>query len=196
MSSAPASPNPPPEPAAGPRTDAPTCWAIFSAFARASATGFGGVLPFARRVVVEEQRWLSDAEFADLFAFCQFIPGANVVNVAVCIGSRYRGVRGAVAGFLGMLVPPLIVIFLLGMFYRTYGDLPLAKGIMRGLGAAASGLVVAVALKMGTSFRTKAPYLFAAASFAAIALWRVPLITMLAVAAPISIGWQWWAMKR
>lgn len=185
-----------PSPAPTERTEAPTCWRIFSAFARASGTGFGGVLPFARRMMVEEEKWLTDAEFADLFAFCQFIPGANVVNVAVCLGSRFRGALGAVAGFLGMLVPPLIVILILGAFYTKFGDVPLAKGVMRGLGAAAAGLVVSAALKMGKSFRAKAAYVFAAAAFAAIALARVPLIPMLAVLAPLSIGWQWRVMKR
>lgn len=196
MSSAPASPPSAAGLAGEPLEQIPTCWQIFSAFFRASATGFGGTLPFARRIVVEERKWLNDAEFADLFAFCQFIPGANVVNLAVCLGTRFRGLRGAVAGFFGMLTPSVIVILLLGAFYVHYGDVPLAKGVMRGLGATAAGLVVGVALKLGRTFRTRAPYVFTAAAFAAIALWRVPLIPMLAVLAPISIGWQWWVMKR
>jgi len=147
------------------RPEVPTCADLFLAFAKASATGFGGVLPFARRMIVEERRWLSEEEFADLFAFCQFIPGANVVNVAICIGARYRGPAGAIAGFLGMLVPPMIVILLLGAFYVRFGNLPLMQGVLRGLGAAAAGLVVGVALKMGRTFSAKAQYLFAAVAF-------------------------------
>ncbi|MDB5807352.1 MAG: chromate transport protein ChrA [Betaproteobacteria bacterium] len=178
------------------RPENPTCAELFLTFAKASATGFGGVLPFARRMIVEEKRWLSEEEFADLFAFCQFIPGANVVNLAICIGARYRGPMGAIAGALGMLVPPMLVILLLGAFYVQFGDLPLAKGVMRGLGAAAAGLVVSVALRLGLTFRAKASYLFAALAFGAIALWRIPLITMLAVLAPASIGWQWVVRRK
>jgi len=178
------------------RTEVPTCSELFLAFAKASATGFGGVLPFARRMIVDERRWLSEEEFADLFAFCQFIPGANVVNLAICIGARYRGPAGAIAGALGMLVPPMIVIFLLGAFYVQFGDLPLARGIMRGLGAAAAGLVVSVALRMGQTFNTNAQLVFAALAFGAIALWRIPLIGMLAVLAPASIGYQWMVRRK
>jgi chromate transporter len=178
------------------RPEVPTCAELFLAFAKASATGFGGVLPFARRLIVEEQRWLSEEEFADLFAFCQFIPGANVVNLAICIGARFRGPAGAIAGALGMLAPPLLVVMLLGAFYMKFGNLPVMQGVLHGLGAAAAGLVVSVGLKMGQTFSAKAQYLFTAAAFGAIALWRIPLITMLAVMAPLSIGWQWMARRK
>jgi len=164
---------------------------LFTAFATASISGFGGVLPFARRMMVEQKQWLSEAEFADLFSFCQFIPGANVVNLSVCVGARFHGPIGAFVALMGMLVPPTLVILLLGTFYVQYGQSPLMRGLFRGLGAAAAGLVVSTALKMGSNLKTGSHYGFAALAFGAIAWWRIPLINMLVVLAPLSIAWQW-----
>jgi chromate transporter len=172
------------------RPDVPPLRELFTAFALASISGFGGVLPFARRMLVEDKKWLTEAEFADLFSFCQFMPGANVVNLSVCVGARFHGPLGAVAALLGMLVPPTLVIMLLGTLYVQFGQSPVMKGIFHGLGAAAAGLVVSTALKMGRNLVTKAHYLFAALAFGAIAFWRIPLINMLLVLAPLSIAWQ------
>ena len=173
------------------RPEVPPLAELFLGFAKASFSGFGGVLPFARHMVVEDKRWLSEEEFADLFSFCQFIPGANVVNLSVCIGSRFHGPLGAFVALMGMLIPPMIVILLLGYFYVEFGQSALAQGLFRGLGAAAAGLVLATSLKMGRTLRGAMPIVFAALAFAAIAWLRIPLITMLAVLAPLSIGFQW-----
>ena len=173
------------------RPDVPPPAELFLGFAKASISGFGGVLPFARHMLVEDKKWLSEQEFADLFSFSQFMPGANVVNLSVCVGSRFHGPLGAFAALMGMLVPPIIVILLIGAFYVEFGQTALMQGLFRGLGAAAAGLVLGTSLKMGRTLRGAMPILFAALAFAAIAWWRVPLILMLAVLAPISIGYQW-----
>ncbi len=162
----------------------------------ASMSGFGGVLPFARHTVVEDRRWLSEKEFADLFSFCQFIPGANVVNLSICVGARVHGPLGAAVALCGMLVPPIIVIVLLGTFYAHFGQSPLMQGIFRGLGAVAAGLVVSTALKMGQTLAGRMQYAFAALAFGAIAWWRIPLVSMLVVLAPLSIAAHWYWMRR
>lgn len=178
------------------RPDVPPLSELFLGFAKASLSGFGGVLPFARHMVVEDKRWLSEKEFADLFSFCQFIPGANVVNLSVCVGARFHGPVGAAVALSGMLLSPMIVIILLGTFYTQFGQSPLMQGLFRGLGAAAAGLVVGTALKMGETLVGRMQYGFAALAFAAIAWWRIPLLWMLAVLAPISIAAHWYWMRR
>jgi len=173
------------------RPDVPPLAELFLGFAKCSISGFGGVLPFARRMLVEEKRWLTEREFADLFTFCQFIPGANIVNLSVCVGARFHGPLGSFVALMGMLIPPTLVILLIGAFYVEFGQTPLMQGLFRGLGAAAAGLVVSTALKIGSSLHAKAQYLFAFLAFAAIAWWRIPLVLMLGVLAPISIGYHW-----
>jgi len=71
--------------------DAPTCFELFHNFAIVGLTGFGGVLPWARRMIVERRGWLSDLEFAELLPLAQLLPGPNVANIATLLGRRYRG---------------------------------------------------------------------------------------------------------
>src|SRR6201991_1915083 len=74
---------------------------LFLAFAKMSLAGFGGVLAFARRGIVEEHRWMTTDEFNETFALCHFLPGPNIVNLSVVFGSRFRGPIAAAAAFLG-----------------------------------------------------------------------------------------------
>ncbi|HEY3533657.1 MAG TPA: chromate transporter, partial [Casimicrobiaceae bacterium] len=77
--------------------------ALFASFLKMGLLGFGGVLPWARRVLVDERRWLSDREFAELIGLCQVLPGPNVVNLAVIIGSRTHGPLGSLIAVSAIL---------------------------------------------------------------------------------------------
>ena len=81
----------------------PGLFALFVAFARMSLSGFGGVLAFARRGIVDEHRWMTAEEFNETFALCHFLPGPNIVNLSVVFGSRFRGIAGGFAAFAGLL---------------------------------------------------------------------------------------------
>ncbi len=59
---------------------------LFLGFLKIGLSGFGGVMPFARRMLVEEQRWLTEVEFLDVLSLSQFLPGPNVVNVSIIVG--------------------------------------------------------------------------------------------------------------
>ena len=128
---------------------------LFLRFTQVSLSGFGGVMPFARRMLVEERRWLSPEGFTDVLSLCQLLPGPNIVNVAVCVGARYHGVRGAVAAFAGLMAAPFFVVLALGALYTEYGHLPAVSALFRGISAAAAGLVVAMGIKMATSRRLR-----------------------------------------
>src|SRR3982751_6741715 len=96
---------------------------LFVAFAKMSLAGFGGVLVWARRGIVDQHRWMTAEEFNETFALCHFLPGPNVVNLSVVFGARFRGVRGSVAAFTGLLGPPIIIVTALAALYARYGDL-------------------------------------------------------------------------
>ena len=84
-------------PAAVPAPDIPTppgLFELFTAFAKMSLAGFGGVLPFARRGIVDRHRWMTADEFNETFALCHFLPGPNIVNFTMVFGSRLRGIAG------------------------------------------------------------------------------------------------------
>jgi chromate transporter len=179
-----------------PRLSPPTVRELFAGFFAVGVSGFGGVLPWARRMLVEERRWLAPDEFTDVLSLCQFLPGPNIVNVAVAIGSRFHGVRGALAAVVGLMVAPFAIIVTLGALYTSYGHVPAVEAVIRGVSAVAAGLLVAMALKMARSGLTRwSAGIVALAVFGGIALARLPLVTVLAVVAPLSVAAAWRSVR-
>ena len=166
----------------------PSAWELFLGFLSIGIIGFGGVLPWARRMMVEQRGWLTPAEFTDLLGLCQFLPGPNIVNLAVALGSRFRGLPGAVAAVVGLISLPMVVVIALGAVYAAWRDHPVVARAATGLAAAASGLVVATALKIAAPLRGALMGIaIALVVIAAIAVLHLPLVPTMLVLAPISI---------
>lgn len=162
-------------------------WALFSGFSRIGLSGFGGVLPFARRLVVDVEKWLTAEEFNTLLGLCQFLPGPNVVNLAVVIGRRFRGAMGALVAPLGLLAGPVAIVLVLGWLYDHYGSLPQAQGLLKGIGIVGAGLLIAMSIRMAKAIKNPWVYLpYAVAAFVAIALLRWPLPAVMLGFAAIS----------
>ena len=87
----------------------PRSRALFIAFLKVGLTGFGGVMPFAHRMLVHKERWLTEREFVNLLALCQFLPGPNVVNLSIIVGLQFDGPRGAFAAFAGLILMPMLI---------------------------------------------------------------------------------------
>jgi len=181
-------------PAAAP-PPAPNLRELFLSFVLISAMGFGGVLPWARRMIVERRRWLTESEFLDLLALCQFLPGPNVCNLSIAVGARFRGVKGAAAAFLGIVGLPFIIIIILGALYDGYGDRPEVTGALLGVSASAAGMILAMAARLAKPLLARRPgeaLPIIILVFAAIALLNLPLLWVLAGAIPLSIAVSWW----
>jgi chromate transporter len=167
--------------------------ALYGAFLKASLCSFGGgLLVWTRRVVVEERRWLTDAQFADTLSLCQFLPGANFANLSVCVGARFRGAAGAFAAFLGLALLPLILALFLGAAYLKIADHPIVTRVLGGVSAAAAGMVIATGLRMLMPHRHRpVALLFAALAFGGVVLTRLPLPVVLLGLAPFSVAVPW-----
>ena len=188
---APAPPNPPSSPA--PQIQ-PTLWELFTAFATISLSGFGGVLAWSRRMMVEERKWLTPEQFNEAYALCAILPGGNILNFSVIFGSRFRGPAGALVAVAGLMGPPLLLIMFIGAIYAHYGDLPALRRMLTGVASAAAGLMMAtVAKMMRPLFRNRAVIgpIIALTTFVAIGLLQWPLPLVLAVIIPVSIGIAW-----
>jgi chromate transporter len=187
-------PDPPPAAASAPNlptSPPPSLIALFVAFAKMSLSGFGGVLAFARRAIVEQHRWMSAEEFNETFALCHFLPGPNIVNLSVVFGSRFRGIAGGLAAFTGLIGPPVVIVTILAALYAHFGEVEALRRILAGVACAAVGLLMAVVLRMMMPLLKKRDYIglaLMAAVFAAIGLLRLPLPAVLLVAIPISIA--------
>ena len=175
---------------------APGPAALFLGFSRIALSGFGGVLPFAYRGIVEQRRWLDDAEFTALLSASQLLPGPTICNVALMIGARFAGLRGAAAALAGMIAGPFFIVIGLGMLYQRYGELAPVRAALGGMGGVAAGLVASTALKMARPLlrerRWRLPNAaFALLAFAGMALAKLPMLVVIAVLAPLCIGLAW-----
>ena len=159
-----------------------------------SLSGFGGVLAWSRRMMVEERRWLTPEQFNETYALCAFLPGGNILNFSVILGARFRGAWGAIAAASGLMGPPLLLVICIGAIYAHYGDVPALRHALTGVASAAAGLMLATVAKMARPlFRsgTITGPVIAFATFASIGIAHWPLPLVLAVIVPVSIAAAW-----
>jgi len=171
---------------------------LFFAFARMSLAGFGGVLVWARRGIVEQHRWMTAEEFNETFALCHFLPGPNIVNLSMVFGARFRGIAGGIAAFAGLLGPPIVIVTILAALYAHFGEIDALRRILAGVSCAAVGLLISAVFRMMMPLvkrRDLIGLVVMAAVFTAIGLLRLPLPVVLLVAIPLSIAISF-AMRR
>ena len=166
---------------------------LFFTFNRLALQGFGGVLAVAQRELVERKGWLSREEFVEMLALSQVLPGPNVVNLALMLGDRFFGVKGALAAVGGMLLVPLIIVMALTVAYAEFSRLAFVAGALRGMGAIAAGLIVATAFRLMATLGSNRLGLPLAASFAlltfvTIAWLQWPLIWVVAGLGTVAVA--------
>ncbi len=157
---------------------------LFVTFTLLALQGFGGVLAISQRVLCEQKRWLTREQFVEILAVGQVLPGPNICNVALMIGDRFFGWRGAFASLAGMMAVPAVLVLLLTMTYAEFATVPAVAGALKGMGAVSAGLISGTALKLMTALR-KSPMglpvcaVLGISMFAAVALLRWPLAWVL-----------------
>lgn len=174
---------------------------LFVTFSALALQGFGGVLAVAQRELVERKHWLSREDFLEAYSLAQLLPGPNVVNLSLMLGDRFFGWRGALAAIAGMIVTPLLIALALIASYNQYAENPVVAGMLRGMGAVAAGLMLAMGLKLIGGLRRNplgaaGCAVFAGVTILAMAVWRLPL-------APVvlgfgTLGWllAYWRIRR
>ena len=177
-----------------------SCAELFLTFNRLALQGFGGVLAIAQHELVERQHWLTRQQFVEMLALSQVLPGPNVVNLALMLGDRFFGWRGALAAMSGMLLVPLVIVLVLTATYAEFSRVEVVAGALRGMGAVAAGLVIATAFRlMGTLRNNRLGLPLAAAfsivTFGLIALLRWPLVGVLGGLGSLAIAIAWMRWK-
>lgn len=175
----------------------PTARTLFFEFARMGLSGFGGVLPFVRRSVVERNRWLNDRDFVEILSLGQVLPGPNVINLALMLGLRFAGLRGALAAFSGLVFVPMVVVLCAMGLYLRYQDVPQVRQMLAGMTAVAAGLVLSTGVKLAQSQpRSVRALMVGAAAFLAIGWLRWPLLPVMAVLVPVALVLEYRAMRQ
>ena len=166
--------------------------ALFVTFSRISLSSFGGALFWARRGLVERQRWLTDREFVDLLTLGQLLPGPNVLNLTVMVGYRFAGWTGAAASVAGYLGWPFLVVIGMGVLYQEYGALPQVQQALAGMSKVAAGLLLATVIKLAMVLpRRWRTWLFGILAFVGVGVMRWPLLWVMGGLAPWAIFAAW-----
>ena len=181
-------------PSALARPSSPT--ELFVAFTFLALQGFGGVLAVAQRVLCDQKRWLTKEEFVEILAFGQVLPGPNVCNVALMVGDRFCGWRGAFAALAGMMAVPLVIVLVVTVIYEHYALHPAVAGAFKGMGAVAAGLIAGTGLKLVSTLRVNPMgipicIVLGALAFVLVALLHWPLVWVLLGLGTLGCGYAW-----
>jgi chromate transporter len=174
---------------------------LMRAFSALAMQGFGGVLPVAQRELVERRQWLTREQFVETLSIGQVLPGPNIVNMALIIGDRFFGLRGAFAALAGLLVLPLLLVLTLAALYARFASEPMVAGALRGMAAVAAGLILAMALKLIPTL-AKNPLGRALAALALLAtligvgLLRWPIAYAVLGIGGAAVAAAWWRLGR
>ena len=193
-------PQPPSLPTPSQRPAPRSPWELCRVFNRMALQGFGGVLAVSQIELVERTGWLTREEFVETLSVAQVLPGPNVCNLALMVGDRYFGWRGAFAALAGMMLVPLLIVMALAAAYDHWAHVPAVSGALRGMGAVAAGLVIATALKLAVALRANPlglPLCLAVGSvtFAAVALARLPMVWVVCGLGSLAITAAWWRLR-
>jgi len=155
-------------------------------------SGFGGVLPWARRTLVERDKILTSEEFSAILGICQIVPGPNIVNLAVCIGSRFGGARGAIAAVLGLTLGPISIVMVLALLYEHYRYLDSVQGVLRGISAVGVGLIASTGFKMlKDEFRYPAMLIVVIVTILAASYFHLGLGWVVLISSPLALILAW-----
>lgn len=176
----------------------PNLGSLFWCFLTIGLTSFGGSsTAMMHRESVERRRWLHEQDFLTGFAIAQVLPGANPVNLALYIGLRARGLIGAIASVSGMIVPAFCVILLMGFVYHALSGYSATHFVLEGVAAAGVAATLTVGIKVTTRMEQRLiPALIAIVIFATVGVFHLPMIPIVVVAVPLSIGVAYWDGRR
>jgi chromate transporter len=142
---------------------------IFLEFLIIGATSFGGVVPYLRGSLVTKRHWVDDKEFVEMLSISQSLPGLNATNMAILVGEKLRGALGSIAAIIGICLPGAVLMYVVGMFYRIHGDHDFVTAALKGVAAAAVGLILSTVMGLSKkSLAGKFDFVFMALTVIAV----------------------------
>ncbi len=167
----------------------PSLFELFWQFMIIGAVSFGGgIIAYEQILLVEKKKWLDLDDFMATLAISQTMPGLNSVNMAVLTGDRLRGVPGALAAGIGLILPGAAFVLIVGIAYLAKPDHPIADLLLAGIAAGATGLLAAITYKIGqTHLQHVISCIIIITTFVLMSIFKLPLIMVLLIMAPIAL---------
>ena len=169
---------------------------FFSTF-KLSACTFGGgfvIIPLMRKKFVEELGWIQEDEMMDLVAIAQSSPGAIAVNASILVGYHVAGIPGAMLAVLGTVLPPLIIISIISMFYQAFRDNAFVNMAMAGMLCGVAAVICDVVINMAKDILQKKrllPVIVMLGSFIAVRFLSVDIISIIIICGVIGAVDTW-----
>ncbi|WP_216923169.1 chromate transporter [Synechococcus sp. CCAP 1479/9] len=179
----------PPAPTAAP----PGLGQLFTGMLMVALSAFGGGLSaWSQRIIVEQRRWMSNEEFLTGLTVARLFPGPNQINMAVYVGTFFRGLPGALAALAGMLLVPFTLLMAIGLLYFQFHSLPALDRVLAGVVAAAAGMALSMGFKILDEYwKDPMALLLAAVTFVLMTFFHVRLVPLVLVAGPLAMAWYW-----
>lgn len=164
---------------------------IFLEFLIIGSTSFGGVVPYLRGSLVTKRHWVDDKEFVEMLSISQSLPGLNATNMAVLVGEKLRGALGSIAAILGICLPGGLLMYVVGIFYRAHGDHAFITGGLKGVAAAAVGLILSTVVQMSKkSLEQRSDFVFVLLTVLAVNRLHVSVPQTLVAVGLLAIFWH------
>ncbi len=165
---------------------------IFLVFLAIGLTSIGGgLVAYLRRSLVGKKRWLGDAEFVRMLSMCQALPGLNGTNMAVLMGDRLRGARGAAAAIIGICLPGGLIMTATAIIYARRGDHAIVTVLLASVAAAAVGITFSVAAGLARkSLAGIVDIAFVLLTVIAVNLLHLSVLAALLVVGALAIWWH------
>lgn len=128
-------------------------WTLFASTFYLSAFTFGGgfvIVPLMKKKFVDELHWIEDKEMLDLTAISQSSPGAIAVNASILIGYRIAGFFGSLVSIIGTVLPPLIILSIVSIFYTKFRDNAAINALLKGMQAGVAAVIADVVINLGS----------------------------------------------
>ncbi len=183
----------PPAPAPAPTAAPPGLGQLFTGMLMVALSAFGGGLSaWSQRIIVEQRRWMSNEEFLTGLTVARLFPGPNQINMAVYVGTFFRGLPGALAALAGMLLVPFTLLMAVGLLYFQFHSLPALDRVLAGVVAAAAGMALSMGFKILDEYwKDPMALLLAAVTFVLMTFFHVRLVPLVLVAGPLAMAWYW-----
>jgi len=189
----PPAPAPTSAPTAAPTAAPPGLWQLFTGMLMVALSAFGGGLSaWSQRIIVEQRRWMSNEEFLTGLTVARLFPGPNQINMAVYVGTFFRGLPGALAALAGMLLVPFTLLMAIGLLYFQFHSLPALDRVLAGVVAAAAGMALSMGFKILEEYwKDPVALLLAAVTFVLMTFFHVRRVPLVLVAGPLAMAWYW-----
>ncbi len=169
---------------------------LFLCFLYMGLVSFGGVLPWARRELVDQRKWLTSEEFSEMLSLGQILPGPNVVNLSIMFGARHFGALGSLLAFSGLMLSPLVILLILANLYGSFAHYETVRHAVRATASVSAGLMLAAGINMLVKMRKAwSDRLVTLTAFTGSGVMALPLLLVLAVLIPVSILLSWRSRK-